>query len=63
MRRTSNETGMLVDLPMNIITELQTMLHHNHAYVDIFKYALENIELTDHNITIRANPRAIADTL
>ena len=46
---------------MNIVTELQEMLHHNHAYVSIFKYALKNIELP--KVTIRANPKAIAETL
>ena len=47
---------------MNIGTKLQEILHHNQAYVSIFKYALENI-LPDHKVAIRANPRAIADTL
>ena len=52
------------DLPMSIVTdELQEILHHNHACVSIFKNALENIELPNHKVTIRANPRAIADTL
>ena len=41
------------DLSMNIVTELQGMVHHNHAYVSIFKYAFENIYLPDHNETIR----------
>ena len=39
---------------MNIVTELQEMLHHNHVYVSIFKYALR-IYLPDHNKTIRKN--------
>ena len=43
------------NLQMNIITVLQEMLHHNHAYVSIFKYALENIDLPDHKVTIRAD--------
>ena len=48
---------------MNIINELHEMLHHIHAYLSIFKYALENIELTDHKVTVRVNPRTGADTL
>ena len=45
------------DLQMNTITELQEMLHFNHAYINIFKYALENIMLPDHKVTIRADMR------
>ena len=40
---------------MNIITELQEMLHHNHAYVSIFKYFFEDIYLPDHNETVRTD--------
>ena len=40
---------------MNIITELQEMLHPNHAHVSIFKYALKNIDRPDHRATIRAD--------
>ena len=42
---------------MNTITELQEMLHYNHAYISIFKYALENIMLPDHKVKIRADMR------
>ena len=42
---------------MNIVTELQEMLHLNHAFVSIFKYALENIALPDHKVIIRAAMR------
>ena len=37
---------------MNIVTELQEILHHNHAYVSIFKYAFGNIYMQDRNETI-----------
>ena len=42
---------------MNIVTELQEMLHQNHAYVSIFKYALENIALPDHKVITRVDIR------
>ena len=42
---------------MNIVTKLQEMLHQNHSYVSIFKYAVENIELPDHKVIIRADMR------
>ena len=45
------------NLKMNIVTELQEMLHQNHTYVSIFKYAVENIELPDHKVIIRADMR------
>ena len=45
------------NLEMIIVTELQEMLHENHACVSIFKYALENIALPDHKVIIRADMR------
>ena len=39
----------------DIVTELQEILHHNHAYVSIFKYTFENTYLPDHNETIRTD--------
>ena len=45
------------NLEMNIVTELQEIFHLNHVYVSIFKYALENIALPDHNVIIRENMR------
>ena len=42
---------------MNIVTELQEMHHNNYAYVSIFNYALENIELPDHKVTIGTDMR------
>ena len=42
---------------MNIVTELQEMLHRKLAYVSIFKYALENIALPDHKVIITADTR------
>ena len=44
-------------LEMNIVTDMQEMLHRNHAYVSIFKYALANIALPDHKVIIRENMR------
>ena len=46
---------------MNIVTELQEMQHENHAYVSIFKYALENIALPDHKVIIRADMRPVGE--
>ena len=45
------------DLPMNRVTELQVMLHHNHDYVSIFKYTFDNIYLPDYNKAIRKNTK------
>ena len=45
------------NLERNIVTELQEMLHRKLAYVSIFKYALENRALPDHNIIIMADMR------
>ena len=46
------------DISMNIVTELQEIFHHNHAYVSILKYAFENIYLPEHNETIRKNMKS-----
>ena len=45
------------NLEMNIVTEVQEMLHQNHAYVSILKYALEKIALPDHKVIIRVDMR------
>ena len=45
------------NLEMNVVNELQEMLHQNHANVSIFKYALENITLPDHKVIIKADMR------
>ena len=45
------------NLQMNIVIELQEILHRNYAYESIIKYAVENIELPDNKVIIRADMR------
>ncbi|XP_034044527.1 uncharacterized protein LOC117526576 [Thalassophryne amazonica] len=41
----------------DIIEELQTMLHETHPYVQSFKFALEQMQIPDHKVVIKADRR------
>ena len=42
---------------MNIIQQLQDMLHQSHPYVASFKYALEQMQTPNHKVVINADKR------
>lgn len=53
-QRCRNISGVRQDIILN----LQHMIHQSHAYIGLFKYALEHMnEQVDHKIVIRADKR------